>query len=350
MNLSTYFDSAASTPLHPEVKQVMIEHLDLEGNNNSHHAAGFAAQKLIDDSLKIIAHVLHCNWEQLSVTYSGTDAVRRVLWEARKRWGIENLWASAVEHSSVSDEILPANFFDPVTLKGLPPNAKLTALMAANSETGHLYEAETLRESFPDTFILRDYSQSFAKGEMPDLKNCDAAVFTPQKFYGPKHMGILYLKNPEAWPEISKDSHTKSPYLVAATACAFELWDKNHETNKQQLALWEVQIRQSIIDFIPDYKFHSAPLLGVTGLINVAFKGVRGSELMAVLSKEESVCVSTGSACMSDILSPTKTIKYLEADPIWQYPVRISLHQFLSDEAVTDFCEILVHYVNQLRQ
>lgn len=350
MNLQTYFDSAASTPLHPAVRQVMIDNLDLEGNNNSHHTAGFAAQKVIDEGLKTMAKVIGCNWEQLSITYSGTDGVRRVLWEARKQWGQENLWGSAVEHSSVTDELLSQNSFDPLTLLGLPTDAKLVALMGANSETGQLYEAEELRGKHPQAFILRDYSQSFAKGEIPDLENCDAGVFTPQKFYGPKHIGVLYLKNPEAWPALSKDSHTKSPYLVAGAAKAFDLLAAEREKNKEQFEVWEKRIWGTIEKEIPDHKFHSNSTSGVTGLINVAFKGVRGSELMAVLSKEEGICVSTGSACTSDIMSPTEVIKYIEPDSTWQYPVRISLHQFLTDEAVTDFCEILVHYVAELRK
>ena len=239
MNLETYFDSAASTPLHPEVKVAMLEAMDLVGNNNSHHRAGFAAQKVIDDGLKTIAQVLRCNWEQLSVTYSGTDANRRVLWEARKHWGHESLWGSAVEHSSVKDEILPTNLFDPVTLAGLPADPKLVALMGANSETGRIYPAQTLREKYPEAFILRDYSQSFAKGLMSNLAECDAGVFTPQKFYGPKHVGILYLKTPEAWPEISKDSHTKNPWLVAGVAKAFELWAAEREAHTAQLKAWD---------------------------------------------------------------------------------------------------------------
>lgn len=350
MNLQTYFDSAASTPLHPEVKAVMLQHMDLVGNNNSHHQAGFAAQKVIDDSLKTIAGVLGCNWEQLCVTYSGTDSNRRVLWEARKHWGHDLMWGSAVEHSSIKDEILPTNLFDPVTLNGLPTDPKLVALMGANSETGRIYPAEALRAEYPDAFILRDYSQSFAKGVVPNLAECDAGVFTPQKFYGPKHVGILYLKHPEKFPEISKDSHTKNPWLVAGVAKAFELWAAERQAQVVQLQTWEDQIRQSIAQNIPDYKFHEAEADRVPGLINVAFKGVRGSELMAVLSKDEGICVSTGSACTSDIMSPTEVIKYIEPDPTWQYPVRISLHQFLTDSAVADFCEILTHYVTELRK
>lgn len=347
--MQTYFDSAASTPLHSDVKAVMLEHMDLVGNNNSHHMAGFAAQKVIDEGLKTIARVLDCNWEQLCVTYSGTDANRRVLWEARKHWGQAALWGSAVEHSSIRDEILPTNVFNPVSGAEIPDEAKLIALMAANSETGRVYPAENLRAQYPNAFILRDYSQSFAKGVVPNLAECDAGVFTPQKFYGPKHVGILYLKNPEKFPEISKDSHTKNPWLVAGVAKAFELWAQQREAHVAQLKAWDDQIRQYIAEHIPDHKFHEAEAQKVPGLINVAFKGVRGSELMAVLSKDEGICVSTGSACTSDIMSPTDVILYLESDPTWQYPVRISLHQFLTDTAVEDFCEILVHYVTELR-
>ena len=46
---------------------------------------------------------------------------------------------------------------------------------------------------------------------------------------------------------------------------------------------------------------------------------------------------------------PTEFIQYLEPDPTWQYPIRISLHKFLTDQAVEDFCEALEHYVEELR-
>lgn len=386
--LLRYFDSAASTPLDPEVVAIMTEHLNLHANNNSKHFDGQKAQCVIDDSLKIIADILGVSWTQLCVMYSGTDANRRFLLEATHLFGKEHIYGSAVEHSSVADEISPTHTFDPITLEGLPtiqnpsPPAlnngglkepKVIALMGANSETGMIYPASELRKKYPKALILRDYSQSFAKGIIPDFKNCDAAVFTPQKFYGPKHIGILYLKKPELFPALSKDTHTKAPYLVASTAKAFELWQKEHSIFKNhkkdpllsvdlkefqnqkssllKISQWDQQICNFIQTHIPDHKFHSPEISNrCPGLINVAFKGVRGSEIMATLSKQEQICISTGSACTSDILVPTPVIQYLEPDSTWQYPIRISLHKFLSDEAVSDFCEILAHYISELRQ
>jgi len=347
MNLGLYFDAAASTPLEPKVREVITSHLGTIGNNNSKHAAGFKNQRIIDQALKDIAKILDCNWEQLCLCYSGTDANRRIIQAVKNELGAKHLYVSAVEHSSIADEI--NNKFDPVNLDGLAKEAKFAALMGANSETGRIYDGAQLRKDFPNIFILRDYSQSFAKGITPDLENCDAAVFTPQKFYGPKHIGILYLKHPERFPEISKDSHTKSPALIAGAAEAFKIWAEEKSHNQATLLRWESTIGKYIHDNIPDYKFHESEAERVPGLINVAFKGVRGGELMTMLSTQESICISIGSACTSDIMVPTDVIKYIEKDPDWQYPIRISLHKFLTDVAVTDFCEILAHYVQQLR-
>ena len=77
---------------------------------------------------------------------------------------------------------------------------------------------------------------------------------------------------------------------------------------------------------------------------------MHGSELMTILSDDEELCVSTGSACSSDILSPTKTIKFIQKDSKFQFPIRISLHKFLDDAAVAEFCEILEHYVKELME
>lgn len=349
MNLSTYFDAAASTPLDPRVKSVLVENLDLWGNNNSKHPAGYAAADVINASLKTIAKVLDCNWEQLAITYSGTDAARRFLWAAKFHFGNDKIWGSAVEHSSIHDEIRDDRNFDPADFSDIKSDARLIALMAANSETGRIYPANELRKSFPEALILRDYSQSFAKGFIPDLSNCDAGIFTPQKFYGPKHIGILYLKKPELFPEIAKDSHTKFPALVAATAKAFEIWAEDRDHQNAQMLRWDELIREFITVNIHDHKFHEADHKKTPGIINVAFQGLRGSELMTVLAQEEAICISTGSACTTDMMSPTPVIQFIESDPAWQYPIRISLHKFLTDENVTDFCEILAHYVEELR-
>lgn len=348
--LSTYFDAAASTPLHPEVRQTMIDHLDLYGNDNSKHIRGQESRKVIDDSLKTIAKSLGVSADQLAVTYSGTDANRRVIQLAQRRWGYDAVWGSHVEHSSVWDEISESQRFDPVTFAGLPASVKLACLMGANSETGRKYPLSDLKAKFPQTLILQDAAQLVAKYEKPDFDNADVVTFAPQKIYGPKMVGLVWFKNPEMWPEISKDSHTKNASLVVGMAKAFELWSQDQAGKIKHLKNLEQALRFQIQHQIPDIKFHEAESDRICGHINVAFAGVRGGELMTILSQKEGICISTGSACTSDIMAPTNVIRYIEPEERWRYPVRIGLHQFLTMEDVAEFGEILAHYVEELRK
>jgi len=356
--MKRYFDAAATTPLDPRVIEVMDGNKEVFGNENSKHFRGLEARKKFDNSLKTIADILGVPWSQLCVTYSGTDGNRRLLWEARKRFGHENLYASAVEHSSIGDEVLDTNKFDPLgDGSDIPSSAKFISLMAANSETGTVFSAGRLRSKFPDAFIHRDYVQAVGKKPI-DFDHADAITFTPHKFYGPKMVGLLWLKNPQLFPALSKDSHTKNVALVAGMAKAFELMAAGRSLGAPNLELsddylriakWQNQIEQFITDTIPESKIRHQDKPRIPGVINVSFKGLRGGELSQILSEQEQISVSTGSACTSDILQPTEVIKFFESDPDWQFPIRVSLHKFLDDDAVVDFCEILAHYVQTLR-
>ena len=351
-NMNLYFDAAASTPLHPEVWAEMEKFREIFGNNNSKHYQGFQAQKVITKSLEKIADILNVVPEQLQITYSGTDSNRRFLWACERQFSRENIFASFVEHSSIKDEILENNFFsprDPIPFLQ-ERNPQVVALMKANSETGEIFSSRKIREIFPETIILEDWAQAIGKGLQFKTEGVDAISFAPQKIYGPKTVGLLWLKNPRNFPQISGDRHTKNPWLVAGMAKAFEIMDREENETVERLTRWQKQIEEYIIQNIPDFKIHSENFARIPGTISVAFHGIRGAELMAILSKEERICVSTGSACSSDIMTPTDTIKFMEPDPAWQFPVRISLHKFLQDEDVEYFCEVLENYVNELRK
>ena len=125
-------------------------------------------------------------------------------------------------------------------------------------------------------------------------------------------------------------------------AKAFEL---STQIDVMQIKTWTDQIEKFLEETFPDCIIHESKENRIPGIINVAFKGVRGSELMTKLSHEEGVCISTGSACQSDIMSPTHVIKAIQPNPDYQFPIRISLHQFLTDEDVDDLCGILKEYV-----
>ncbi len=268
--MENYFDAAASTPTDPRVLAVMEKHMAKFGNNNSRHIRGFEAQKVIDDSLKIIADCLGVAPAQLAVTYSGTDSNRRFLWGCAKRFGWDAIACSRVEHSSILNEVPEENHFCPrgacEELVASPP--KVLAQMKANAETGEIFDSKALREKFPNALILEDWSQATGKGLPLDIDHLDAASFAPQKIYGPKMVGVMYLKNPEDFPEISKDRHTKNCWLIAGMAEAFRIAFEEEKETVANLQKWTEKI-ETCVKNIPDSKVHSSDFDRVPGTISV---------------------------------------------------------------------------------
>jgi len=343
--MSLYFDAAGSTPIAPEVWDEMTSVHEIFGNASSRHAEGFRARAKMDGYLQRIADVLGTSPAHLVVTQGGTEGNRRLTWTMRKRLGHENLFCSAVEHSSFRDEILESNWFDPDALEKLPSNPKFIGLMAVNNETGRIFDLKSLRKKFPQSFIFSDWAQGGGRLDF-DFESIDAAAFSVHKFHGPKGAGILWLRNPEQFPELSKDRNTKDLVAIAGMAKAFELLTKE---KRERIARQTQQIENFIEKNIPDARIHQKAFPRVPGVTNVAFRDIRGSELMMLLSEREEVSVSTGAACTSDLLAPSHVIRTFESDPAWQYPIRITLHFYLSDAEVSEFCEILAHYVQELR-
>lgn len=337
-----YFDAAASTPIHPEVLRAMQEVSQLYANPYSKHQEGFRAFKVLQKSLDTIARILNVSPDQLAINHGGTNGNRKVIHELQKRFGEDKVWCGNTEHSSVLDEITEKQRFNYNNFDKIPKEVSALCLMYANNETGGIYSASKLRSQFPEALILQDWVQGVGKNLKIDLKDCDFATFSPHKFHGPKGIGILYIKNPEHFPRLSKDTHTKDPVAVTGMAKAFELSTK---IEVQKIQAWTDQIETFLQSKFPDCIIHDQDKNRVPGVINVAFKGIRGSELMAKLSHEEGVCISTGSACQSDLMSPTHVIKAIQPNPDYQYPIRISLHQFLKDEDIEDLCGILEEYV-----
>ncbi len=341
-----YFDAAATTPLDNEVREEMVKNFHNFGNENVAHFCGQLARQKMDFYLEKIADSLKINRENLFVMYSATDCNRRTVQSAQKQFGVENCFCSMVEHSSVGNEISLERRFHPRSVNGdfLYPdgrvlqNPKFLALMAASSETGSIFEGNTLRKKFPDALILRDYAQSYAKFELPDFANCDAGTFAPQKIYGPKMIGLLYLKNPEKFPEIENDRSTKNLFLVAGMAKAFELFEKNRAKDLAQTKKWTLQI-EDCIRKIPNSKILDEENLRNTGLISAAFTDKPGYEIRDELSKQK-FAVSTRSPGGNGI-KPTAMIQTCTSNPKLQMPIRIGLHKFLDDEAVTRFCQAL---------
>ncbi|MEW9033739.1 MAG: aminotransferase class V-fold PLP-dependent enzyme, partial [Planifilum fimeticola] len=107
MNMAIYLDHAATTPVHPEVRQAMLPYLDdYFGNPSSMHRFGRAVRQAVDEARDKLAGVLGAEPGEIVFTSGGTEADNFALIGAalsgRKR-GKDHLITSAVEHHAVLD-------------------------------------------------------------------------------------------------------------------------------------------------------------------------------------------------------------------------------------------------------
>lgn len=179
LNPANYFDNAATTQLHPAVREAMLPWLSNNyGNPNSQHSWGQHAREAVEESRAKIASLLKLeDPSQITFTSGATEACNTIVHLLNP----ESTEVSPFEHSAIRV---------PSKLKGIPltqnqsPNQILTA---CSNETGILYS--TAKNWFCDaTQII---------GKLPfDLNRTEAAAFSAHKFHGPMGVGVLYLKDP----------------------------------------------------------------------------------------------------------------------------------------------------------
>lgn len=211
-----YFDNAASTPLRSEVKEYMIELMDLAyGNPSSTHAQGRKAKVVLESSRKSIAKHLNCLPAELVFCSGGTEGdnaaiaiaiadlgVRRILTSplehhavlhAAERWA--KSYGIAVNYLSVDEQgRINLEELEQELAQGSKPT--LVSLMHGNNEVGNLIDLEkvgTICRKY-DAYFHSDTVQTVGHfplnlSELP----VDFATASAHKFHGPKGVGFLYI-------------------------------------------------------------------------------------------------------------------------------------------------------------
>ena len=108
-----YFDNAASTPLRSEVKEYMIELMDLAyGNPSSTHAQGRKAKVVLESSRKSIAKHLNCLPAELVFCSGGTEGDNAAIAIAIADLGvnIRDWYGTAIAFMLSNSEQKPCSF------------------------------------------------------------------------------------------------------------------------------------------------------------------------------------------------------------------------------------------------
>jgi cysteine desulfurase len=360
--MTIYLDYAATTPVDPRVAAAMAECLtDPSAQANAAsatHGLGLAVQERIEAARRETSELIGAAPGEIVFTSGATEANNLALLgvarAARRAGGRGHIVSSRTEHKSVLDACAQAardgfavtlvepdagGRVSPAAVRAaLRADTLLVSIMLANNEIGVTNDLAALAELCRPRGVLLHTDASQAVGKLPvdvGALGVDFLALTAHKFYGPKGVGALYVRESArakiaplqfgGGHERGLRSGTLPTHQIVgfgAAAAVARAQGAGDAAHARDLAarLWRA------LESMPGVIFNGDATHRVAGLINLSFEGVEGESLIFGLTE---IAVSTGSACSSATREPSYVLRALgRSTELAQSSLRISLGRF----------------------
>jgi len=349
-----YLDHGATTPVHPQVLEAMLPYwTDVYGNPSSSHGFGRAAESALEGARDGIASLINCQPDEIVFTGCGSEsdnlAVRGVMWAAMARSAPgarpRHMIISAIEHGAVKntavqlrDEFglglttLPVDRYGHIDLLQLEaairPETALISIIAANNEIGTIQRVTEIGE------IARAHGVPFHTDAIQaaavmrwDLESVpiDLMSIAPHKFYGPKGVGILYIRNgvellsalTGGGQEHGVRSGTVNVPFAVGAAVAFDLaMSELEERNAHYVSLRDRLIDGMLASFPEQCILTGHPSARLPHNASFAFRNLSGNDLLMHLDMA-GIAASSGSACKDGDPKPSATLEAIGLTSEW---------------------------------
>lgn len=332
-----YFDHAATTPVKQEVVNEMLPYFSTNfGNASSIYSIGRRSKKAIDLARTRVAKAINCNEKEIYFTSCGSEsdnlAIKGVAY-ANKEKG-NHIITSKIEHPAVlrtceslegdGFEVTYLNvdengFIDLEELKNsIKPETILISIMFANNEIGTIEPIKQIAEIAKQRKIIFHSDCVQAIGNINiDVQELgiDMLSMSAHKFYGPKGVGALYVKNGIEFKKIqdggkqerNKRAGTENVAGIVGLGKAIEIANNNLENyNRKLLKLRNYFVRE-ITSKYENIKINGDLKQRLPGNINISFPNVDAEELLLKLDSL-GICASAGSACSSGSSKPSHVL------------------------------------------
>ncbi len=371
-----YFDHSATTPLHPQVKNLMNEVGELHfGNPSSVHSLGRKARALIETARKQMTSAISCEPQEIIFTSGGTEANNQVLWNVARN-DKKHVITSVIEHPAILKTLEHLSDFgvtytavgvnenglvDPQDVENaITEETGLISIMLANNEVGTIQPITDISAIAKQYSIMLHSDAVQALGKIPINSKglgVDCMSFSAHKFYGPKGVGALFIKNglklkPLIYggsQERSLRAGTENTIGVSGMGLAAELAAKNVETSADHFHSLTETFKKQLNNILPNAVYHGHPNHHLPGLISVSFPDYRNDLLMAHLDRR-GIAVSSGSACSSGDVKPSKILSAMNVDDDLNIcTLRISFGLVNTLEEVTILTKAINSSLEQIR-
>jgi len=371
-----YLDHNATTPLDPRVAEAMLPWLGgLHGNPSSVHSFGRAARAAVEQARQQVAELVGGSPPEVAFMASGTEANNAVLMSVFADGAGGHLVISELEHPSIqraADRLETANVevtrLRPAAggvvgaasvAEVLRPDTRLACLMLANNELGTLQPVADAAAACRERGVPLLCDAVQAAGKHPiDVGSLGADYLTvaAHKFNGPVGAAALWVREGAGFEplilgggqERQRRAGTENvAALVGFGACA-AVASSELDHRIERLGSLRDGLEAGLAG-IPDARLHCASSPRLPHTTHVAFPRLVGEELVVRLDLA-GFAVSTGAACASGVVEPSRTLLAMGVAPEEAIAsIRISLGMSSDEDEIDRFLPVLAREVEALR-
>ena len=378
IKLPIYLDNHATTSVDPRVLDEMLPYFSEQFGNaaSRNHSFGWAADNAVKTARLRAANLLGASPEEIVFTSGATEsdnlAIKGVAEAYRGRGN--HIITGMTEHKAVLDSchhLEQSGFrvtYLPVQTNGLidlaslerrlDDQAILVTIMAANNETGTLQPIAEIGKLCRERGVIFHTDAAQAAGKIPlnvDEQNIDLLSISAHKLYGPKGVGLLYVRRGvQLSPIIDGGGHERGmrsgtlnvPGIVGlGRAC--EISQQEMPRESARTAALRDRLRDKLLGSLDGIAINGSSERRLPGNLNVSFAGIEGEELLTAL---DGIAVSSGAACTSAHIEPSYVLKALGlSDELAQASLRFGIGRFNTEAEIDYVADRVIEAVRQLR-
>lgn len=338
-----YLDNNATTRIDPRVLETMMPFLtDNFANAASTHPFGVSAHEAVKTARQQLANLLHCDPHELVFTSGATEAINLAIKGVADVYGHtkKHIITVQTEHKAVLDvcTYLEKRGYEvtylPVQSNGLldldvvkatlRPDTLLVSVMWVNNETGVIQPIRDIAKLTHDAgaLFMTDATQAVGKLAIDvDDDGIDLLTFSAHKFYGPKGVGGLYVRQHNlAGSSIRKvkleavlhgggherglRSGTLNVPGIVGMGRAAEIAPVADAEETQRIASLRDQLESELLQ-IPGTSVDGDQKHRLYNTTNICFENCDSDALIMGL---EGIAVSNGSACTAASIDPSHVL------------------------------------------
>ncbi|MDK2936863.1 MAG: cysteine desulfurase [Eubacteriaceae bacterium] len=375
-----YLDHAATTPIDPQVYEVMTKILAEEyGNPSSIYSEGRSVKKYVETAREQIAKAINADIREIYFTGSGSEAdnwaIKGIAMKNRAKG--KHIITTQIEHHAILHTCeylekdgfevtyLPVDEFGLISLDDLKAAIRkdtiLVSIMFANNEIGTIEPIKEIGEIVKEKGVIFHTDAVQAFGNVPiDVKdlNVDLLSISAHKIYGPKGMGALFIRKGVlidnlihgGAQERKKRAGTENTAGIAAFGKAAELAVINLEENSKHLQTLRDMLIEGVMAKIPQVRLNGHPTKRLPGNVSFCFDYIEGESILLSLDLA-GIAASSGSACTSGSLDPSHVLLAIGLPAgVAHGSLRLTIGKHTSQEDIEYVIEQLVVIIERLRK